>query len=109
MVGAVLGELRITMASDAEEGDGCTMEVRQQLLNETDGVECVCGTWHQYGDHNGGWAAVAAVAGIHGCQNTAADGSDFCLYCLDEPDQPCDQWGRVVPPQNLHDCAPAER
>ena len=19
---------------------------------------CVCGTWHQYGNHNGGWAAV---------------------------------------------------
>ena len=41
-------------------------------------------------------AAVAAVAGALGCQNTAAGDSDFCLYCTDEPDQPCDQWGRII-------------
>ena len=82
MVGAVLGELRITMADATEAWDWCTMEEQQQLLNETDGDDCACGMLHQYDERNGGWAAVAAVAGIHGCQNTAADGSDFCLYCL---------------------------
>ena len=41
MVGAVLGELRIAMADDAEEGDGCTVEVRQQLLNKDDGDMCM--------------------------------------------------------------------
>ena len=101
---AVLDELKVNMADDAEVGDGCTMEVRQELLNETDGDMCVCGTWHQYGNHNGGWAAAAVDLQdpAHGCQNTAADDSDLCLYCLDEPAQPCDQWGRVVPPQILH-------
>ena len=58
MVGAVLGELRIIMADNAEDDDGCIMEVRQQLLNKTDGDMRVCGTWHQYGNHNGDWAAV---------------------------------------------------
>jgi hypothetical protein len=33
MVGAVLGELRVTVADDADEGDGCTIEVLQLLLN----------------------------------------------------------------------------
>ena len=69
------------MTDDAEEGDGCTVEVRQHLLNETDGDMCVCGTWHQYGDHNGEWAAVdlqdPTHMGAHGCQNTAAEDSDF--------------------------------
>ena len=49
MVGAVLGELRVTVASDAEAYDRSTMEERRQLWNETDGDQCVCGTWHQYG------------------------------------------------------------
>ena len=102
MVGAVLGELRVTICDDAEAYDRMTVEERQQLWNETDGDQCVCGTWHQYGTHNGGWAAVAAVYGVHGCQNTSVSGSDFCLYCTEEPDQPCDQWGRVLSTQNLH-------
>ena len=62
MVGVVLGELRVTMARDAEAWGRCMMEERQQLWNEAEGDECVCGTWHQYGTHDGGWAAVAAVA-----------------------------------------------
>ena len=104
MVGAVLGEMRITMADDAEGGGGCTMGVRQHLLNENDGDMCVCGTWDQYGNYNGGWAAVDLQDPAHGCQILKVHCSSFCLYCLDhdEPDQPCDQWGRVVPPQYLH-------
>ena len=111
MVGAVLGELRVTIASNAEAWDRCTMEERQQLWNETDGDDCACGTWDQYGTHDGGWAAVATVAGVHGCQNTAAGDSDFCLYYSETPDQPCDQWGRILfsshweawqAPQNQH-------
>ena len=98
----VLGELRMATGDDAEEDDGCTAEVRQQLLNEGDGDMCVCGTWHQYGNHNGGWAAMDFQDPTHGCQNAAADDSMFCLYCQAEPDQQCDQWGRVVPRQNLH-------
>ena len=81
MIGAVLGELRIPMRDDADEGDGCTIEVLQHLLNETEGDECICGTWHQYGNHNGGWIAVdlqdPTHMGAHGCQNTAAEDSDF--------------------------------
>ena len=99
MVGAHVCRLRVSEVlkdDDADEGDGCTIEVRQLLLNETDGPDCACGTWGQYGTHNGGWAAVAAVAGVLGCHNTAAPDSDFCLYCTDEPDQPCDQWGRII-------------
>ena len=72
------------------------------MLNEGDGDMCVCGTWHQYGNHNGGWAAMDFQDPTHGCQNAAADDSLFCLYCQAEPDQECDQWGRVVPRQNLH-------
>ena len=79
MVGAVSGELRVTMASDAEAYNGSTTEERQQMWNETDSDQCMCGTWHQYGTHAGGWAAVAAMAGVHGCQNTSVRGSDFCL------------------------------
>ena len=91
MVGAVLGELRVTIASDTEAQDRRTMEEWQQLWNEADECVCVCVTWHQYGNHNGGWAAAVAVARIHGCQNTSADGSDFCSYCSDEHGQPCVQ------------------
>ena len=36
MVGAVLGELRVTMTSGAEAWDRCTMEERQHLWNDTD-------------------------------------------------------------------------
>ena len=68
MVGAVLGEMRITMADDAKGGGGCTMGVRQHLLNENDGDMCVCGTWDQYGNYNGGWAAVDLQDPAHGCQ-----------------------------------------
>jgi hypothetical protein len=99
MVGAHVCRLRVSevlKADDADEGDGCTIEVRQLLLNETDGPDCACGTWGQHGTHDGGWAAVAAVAGVLGCHNTAAADSDFCLYCTGEPDQPCDQWGRII-------------
>ena len=102
IVGVVSRELRVTVCDDAEAYDRMTVEERQQLWNETDSDQCVCGTWHQYGTHNGGWAAVAAVAGVHGCQNTSISGSDFCLYCTEEPDQPCDQWGRVLSTQNVH-------
>ena len=37
LVGAVVGELRIPMRDDADEGGGCTINVLQQLLNEDDG------------------------------------------------------------------------
>ena len=46
------------MEEDADKGGGCTLEVLQQLMNEGEGDICVCGTWHQYGNHNSGWAAV---------------------------------------------------
>ena len=102
MVGAVLGELRVAVCDDAEAYARMTVEERQQLWNETDGDQCICGTWGVYGTHNGGWAAAATVAGVPGCQNTSVHGSDFCLYCTEEPEQPCDQWGRVLSTQNLH-------
>jgi hypothetical protein len=102
MVGAVLGELRVTACDDAEAYDRMTVEERQQLWNEIGGDQCLCGTWDIYGTHNGGWAATAAVAGVLGCHNTSVDGSNFCLYCTEEPEQPCDQWGRVLSTQNLH-------
>lgn len=101
-IGAVLSKLRVTIASDPEAWDRCTREARQHLLNETGGNDCACGTWGQYGTHDGGWAAAAAVAGVLGCQNTVVSGSDFCLYCSGEPDQPCDQWERVLSTHNLH-------
>ena len=46
MVGAVLGELRVTVASDAEAYDGSTMEERQQLWGETDGDHWPVRVWH---------------------------------------------------------------
>ena len=101
MVGAVLGELRVTICDDAEAYDRMTVEERQQLWNETEGDQCICGTWSMYDTHDGGWAAAAAVDGMLGCHNTSVSGSDLCLYCTGEPEQPCDQWGRVLTAQNL--------
>ena len=56
------------MRDGADEGDGyrCTIDVLQQLLDEDDGFMCVCGTWHQYGNYNGGWAAVDFQDPAHG-------------------------------------------
>ena len=102
MVGAALGELRVTICDDAEAYDRMTVEERQQLWNETEGTQCICGTWSMYDTHDGGWAAAAAVDGMFGCHNTSVSGSDLCLYCTGEPEQPCDQWGRVLTAQNLH-------
>ena len=67
MVGAVLGQLRITVCDDAEAYDGMTMEEKQQLWNETDGDQCLCGTWDMYNTHDGGWAAAAAEWAWGGC------------------------------------------
>ena len=102
MVGAVLGELRVTVCDDAEAYARMTVEERQQLWNETDGDQCICGTWGVYGTHNGGWAAAATVAGVPGCQNTSVHGSDFCLYCTEEPEQSCDQWGVLQADSAVH-------
>ena len=101
-IGAVLGELRITMADDADGGGGCTIDVLQQLLNGDGGDMCVCGTWHQYGNHNGGWAAVDSQDPAHGCENAVAPDNLFCLCCQAGPGQQCDQHGRVIPRQSLH-------
>ena len=81
------------LSSDAEAYDRMTVEERQQLWNETEGTRCICGTWSMYDTHDGGWAPTAAVDGMLGCHNTSVSGSDFCLYCTGEPEQPCDKWG----------------